>query len=136
MKALSIDPVYAMLIFAGQKTIECRTWKTDYRGDILICSTKHLIKDTIPSHALCVVRLADVVPFEKKHLDAACMEPGDYQNGRFAWLLEDLRIIRPFAVKGKLSLWECDHEIEIIPEPETDEEDERLYHEIWEPLFT
>lgn len=63
MKALSIHPVYAGLIWAGDKTIECRSWRTDYRGDLLICSTAKKIKDTIPGHALCVVTLADIVPF-------------------------------------------------------------------------
>lgn len=37
MKALSIHPYYAIGIVTGDKTI-VRTWSTDYRGDILICS--------------------------------------------------------------------------------------------------
>ena len=135
MKALSIHPVYAGLIFAGQKTIEVRTWKTDYRGDILICSTAKKFHYTIPSHALCVVRLADIVPLKVSHLDAACLPKSEYNKDAFAWILDDLRIIRPFYVKGKLSLWECDHEIEYLQKPETDEEDEKMFHEIWEPLF-
>ena len=40
MKALSVHPVFAMKIFSKEKTIELRTWKTDYRGDLLICSTQ------------------------------------------------------------------------------------------------
>lgn len=135
MKALSIHPAYAGAIFAGAKTIEVRTWRTDYRGDILICSTNKKIKDTIPGHALCVVRLADVVPFEKKHLEAACMLPSEYEKGLYAWILEDLRPIRPIPLKGKLSLWNYDGEVEYLKLPETDEEDEKLYHEIYEPLF-
>ena len=39
MKALSIIPWYAMDILEGYKTVECRTWKTNYRGPILICSS-------------------------------------------------------------------------------------------------
>lgn len=135
MKALSIHPYFAGAIFAGQKTVEVRTWKTDYRGDLLICSTNKKLKDTIPGHALCVVRLADVVPFTKKHLEAACMHPNEYQDGLFAWLLEDLRYIRPIPLKGKLGLWNYDGELEYLEVPETDEEDEKLYHEIYEPLF-
>lgn len=135
MKALSVHPVYAGLIFAGEKTVECRTWKTDYRGDIVICSTNRKVKDTIPGHALCVVRLADVVPFTKDHLQAACMD--EMPEGEcFAWILEDLRYIRPVKVKGKLSLWNYDGPLEYLPEPETDEEDEKLYKEVYEPLFT
>jgi len=39
MKALSISPEYALEILAGRKTIEYRSWKTNHRGDLLICST-------------------------------------------------------------------------------------------------
>lgn len=135
MKALSIHPWYACRIFAGLKTIECRTWSTDYRGDLMICSTAKKCKDTIPGHALCVVDLVDVVPFERKHLDAALIESKDFQPGCFAWILDNVRIIRPVPVKGKLSLWDYDGPIEYLEEAESDEEDEKMYHEIWEPLF-
>lgn len=135
MKALSINPVYACAIWIGEKSIECRTWSTDYRGDLLIVSTAKKIKDTIPGHALCVVNLKDVIPFEKKHLKAACMLPKEYTPGRFAWILDNVRIIKPIPLKGKLSLWEYNGEIEYLKEPETDEEDEKMYKEIWEPLF-
>lgn len=135
MKALSIHPNFAMLIFAGQKTVEIRTWKTDYRGDLLICSTAKKIKNTIPGHALCVVSLDDVMPFTKKHEKAACVTPLDDYNNLYAWKISNLRYIRPIPIKGKLSLWEYNGEVEYLALPETDEEDERLYHEVYEPLF-
>jgi hypothetical protein len=135
LKALSVHPYYAGLIFASQKTVECRTWTTEYRGDLLICSTSKKMKGTMPGHALCVVNLKDIVPFTKKHLEAACMEPKDYSPGMYAWILDNVRIIRPIPLKGKLSLWNYDGDIEYLQEPETDEEDEKMYHEIWEPLF-
>ena len=31
---------------------------------------------------------------------------GDYSPGRYAWLLEDIKIIEPLAAKGALGLWE------------------------------
>ena len=135
MKALSIHPGYAGLIFAGEKTVECRTWKTDYRGDLLICSTAKKFHDTIPGHALCVVTLKDIVPFTKEHIKPACMDGFKVEPGLYAWILDNLRIIRPIPLKGKLSLWDYDGEIEYLKQPETDEEDEKMYHEIWEPLF-
>lgn len=134
MKALSIHPYFAGLIWTGDKTVECRTWKTDYRGEILICSTNKKWKDTIPGHALCTVKLVDIVPFTKKHLKAACMnEMPDVDS--FAWILSDVRTIRPIPLKGKLSLWTYDGAVEYLEEPPTKEEDEKMYHEIWEPLF-
>ena len=38
-------------------------------------------------------------------------------------------------LKGKLSLWEYDGTIEYLKMPESDEEDEKMYKEIYEPLF-
>lgn len=112
MKALSIAPDYAMWILVEDKTIECRTWKTNYRGDILICSTAQKWEGTIPGHALCVVELYDVVPFRKEHLEGACMDEMPSKDS-YAWMLRNVRWIKPFPVKGKLSLWECDHPVEI-----------------------
>lgn len=135
MKALSIHPVYATLILLGEKTIECRTWKTDYRGDILICSTAHKIKNTIPGHALCVASLADIVPFRRQHLKAAKMSDPEYSSGCYAWMLENIRLIKPFAVKGKLSLWNCEHEIEIIDGIKEPKEWENIFNSTYDPLF-
>ena len=41
MKALSIKEPWATLILEGKKTIETRTWKTNYRGEILLCASKN-----------------------------------------------------------------------------------------------
>ena len=106
MKALSIHPYFALQIFFLEKTVECRSWTTKYRGDILICSTAKKFKETIPGHALCVVTLKDIVPMKKEHLEAACMYEDEYSADTYAWILDNVRVIEPFAVKGKLSLWE------------------------------
>lgn len=137
MKALSIHPQYAMAIFAGEKTVEIRSWKTSYRGDLLICSTAKKMKDTIPGHAICVVTLEDVVPFGKEHLKGAMATKADlpYLEDQYAWILTNVRYIRPIPLKGKLSLWEYNGPIEYLKMPESDEEDEKMYKEIYEPLF-
>lgn len=132
MKALSIHPYYALMIAEGFKTIECRTWKTNYRGDIVICSTAKKYRGTIPSHALCVAKLVDIVPFERKHMEEAMMDTVDYDS--YAWILEDVRYIEPVYVKGRLGLWNFDDKkIKYIPEEEwlvpadaTDEEYEEI----------
>lgn len=135
MKALSIHPYYVMGIAVGEKTIECRTWATAYRGDLLICSTAKKYHGTIPGHALAVVTLIDVVPFEKKHLSAALMKPAEYKPGCFAWLLSAPRCIVPFKVDGALSLWDCEHEIDYLPAPKSDEEDIQQFETYWKPLI-
>lgn len=33
------------------------------------------------------------------------LEFGDYTPGRYAWILEDVEIIKPIPAKGQLSLW-------------------------------
>lgn len=139
MKALSIHPYYAMAIAAGAKEIEVRTWRTDYRGEILICSTAKKYHGTIPGHALAVATIKDVVPFEKKHLEKALMLKEDFKPGLFAWVLENNRLIKPFPVKGKLSLWDFTEEekIDFIPPEEwmakyTDSEE--WIAKYWDPL--
>lgn len=142
MKALSIHPYFACAISEGAKSIECRTWKTDYRGDIVICSTAKKYHGTIPSHALSVVELVDIVPFEKKHLKAALMRPDEYRPGMYAWILRNNRLIVPQPVKGKLSLWNYDGPIEYIPpeewivKPGDDPETKKAwYDQYWKPLI-
>lgn len=133
MKALSIHPVYAMCIVTGQKTVECRSWTTNYRGDILICSTAKKEKGTIPGHALGVVTLEDIVPFQRKHLKGAMMN--NFSPEDYAWILTNPRVIKPFPVKGKQSLWTCEHEIEYLPEPKNEKEDEELGRIYWDPIM-
>lgn len=144
MKALSIWPEYATEIAQGWKTVEFRTWKTDYRGDLVICSSSRKQKGFVSAHALCLVELVDIVPFGYEHLEAAGM---NWVEEGFAWILENPRMIKPVPVKGQLRLWEFNGPIEIIPEEEwrvkegvSDEEAnarwasfEKTY---WEPLMT
>lgn len=111
MKALSIWPEYAMEIATGEKIEEYRTWKTDYRGPLLICSSSgHAVPGSIPGHAICVVDLVDIRKDGEK----------DY-----AWLLDNVRLIKPVPVKGKLHIYNVDLEPEYAPdygENATDEE--------------
>ena len=147
MKALSVHPYYAHQIVTGVKSVECRTWKTDYRGDIVICSTAKKFHDCVSSHALGVVELVDVVPFTTKHLKAACMEKRDMPDNAYAWILSYNRLIVPVPVKGKLSLWEYDGKIEYIPDEEwiapegaspeeIEEHGNRFFNKYWKDIAT
>ena len=139
MKAISIRNPFAHFILCGEKDIECRTWQTDYRGDILICSSANpKIKNTICGHALCIARLDSIEPFKKEHLDGACM--GEMPDGKcYAWHLADIRVIKPFPVKGKLNFFNIDDNlIEVIDNGDdslTDEEAGELYTKYFEPLL-
>lgn len=56
MKAIGLHQPWAWLIRSGQKTIETRFWSTDYRGPVLICSTK------VFDHNWPVMLQSDVTP--------------------------------------------------------------------------
>ena len=139
MKAISIKQPFAGLIATGQKTLETRTWSTDYRGPLLICSgakshdlfacfdfksgmlglKNNSAKDTFDldkkiawvfGQALCVVDLVGVRPFEYFKSDEN-KACCDWYSGSFAWKLENPRLIEPFDVKGKLRLFEVDESL-------------------------
>lgn len=113
MKALSLWPEWAMTALCGRKTVEWRSWSTDYRGDVLICSSARKSAPAVCGHALCVVRLVDVVPFTDEHMEAACLD--ELPDGGYAWLLDDLRLIEPFPVKGRQRLFDVDHAVDVVP---------------------
>jgi hypothetical protein len=111
MKAISVkdngtpDTNWASLIEQGIKTIETRTWKTNYRGDLLICCSASSKSDNA-GLAVCIVHLDDIVLMEKKHEKAACCKV--YPRAQ-AWILSNLRpLARKFPVKGQLRLYEVE----------------------------
>ena len=57
MKALSVRGDYIMDMIAGKKKIEYRTWKTNYRGPLLMCSTAKKVAGAAAGYAICVVNL-------------------------------------------------------------------------------
>lgn len=134
VKALSILPEYADDILAGVKTIEWRSWKTDYRGDLLICSSSRKLKGYISGYALCVVKLVDVVPFTRKHVSGALMD-GVPNPAGYAWILEDVRYIEPFRYKGQLHIYDVDaSQVKILASIDTQEGD-KVYEKYYKPLY-
>lgn len=133
MKALSVKPLWGFAIWFELKTIETRTWQTNYRGDILICTTKELHHGYIPGHALCIAELVNVRPLKKADMEAAYMPDNAYRKGLYAWELENIRTIKPIPVRGKPGLFEVDDKlIKVIPHPEID--DDTRWKKIWAPL--
>lgn len=117
MKAISVQQPFAHWIMCGEKNYEYRTWSTDHRGDLLICSSANpKIEGTIPGHALCIVNVTDVIQVNKKNYQELELdEPPARGEKLYAWKLENVRIIKPFPVKGKLNFYYIDDElIEII----------------------
>ena len=122
MKALSIKQPWASLVAAGFKTVECRTWKTNYRGPLLICSSKGdvEINDGLIAPggmALGVVELVDIRPMTKADLEPAYLPKEWYKDAlkNLAWHVKKLYEIKPFPVKGKLNLFNVEAELEKLP---------------------
>jgi len=109
LKAISIHQPFASLIAQGTKTIETRSWKTEYRGDLLILSTQ---KPKCPNlkcgYALCIVDLYGCRPMNKNDEVKACCE---MYAGAWSWLLRNLRVIEPVPCRGGQRIFTVDIEI-------------------------
>lgn len=107
IKAISLHQPWANLVASGEKTIETRTWKTSYRGPLLICSSK-IPTCGLPSSqlgvALCVVDLLDCRPMTRAdECDALC----ELYPGAYAWVLGNpTPITNPFRVRGRQRIFE------------------------------
>lgn len=113
MRALSVKQPWAGWIAEGTKTIEVRTWRTNYRGAIVICASREpdwaaitpkRAKGLPLGVALCTVRLEDCRPMTEADASAAHTS---LMKGRWAWVLGDLlNIQRPFPVTGRLGFFD------------------------------
>lgn len=129
MKVITIKQPWATLIAKGYKEYEFRTWKTKYRGTILIHAGKGIDKKAMErfkhlnleyplGQIIAKATISDCVlvdnEFRKEMLKK---EPLVYKglstkenwNG-YGFKLENVREIEPIKVNGKLSLWEYDYE--------------------------
>ena len=127
MKVLSLIEPWATLIKEGKKTIETRSWKTSYRGELYIHASIKKIKRSdahtmellklIPNvpmrygHILCKCRLVDCIYMDQVFLNQIqknCHEflCGEYELGRYAWILKDIKPLDvPIPTKGRLNIW-------------------------------
>ncbi|MBQ7585450.1 MAG: ASCH domain-containing protein [Desulfovibrionaceae bacterium] len=121
MKALSVRQPWASLIALNYKTVELRSWKTKYRGELLICSSlgdlilKNKTQDLVPGgFALALVELYEVRKTIKEDLQNSLMPAAtsfsDIEND-YAWLLRNVREIHPFQVKGKLNFYQVEEDL-------------------------
>ncbi len=126
MKALSLWQPWASAIQLNLKTWETRSWATPYRGDLAIHAAKVFGPDErefwqeeyalgrLPQHpplgcVLCVVTLVDCLTTEKARELISCdeMRWGDYCEGRYAWKLENVRVlVEPVPCRGMQGFWD------------------------------
>lgn len=126
MKALSLHQPWASLVAVGAKRVETRSWRTHHRGRVAIHAARfpgllHLAREEPFAAALrgielplgvvlATARLVDCVPTVcglSRSLTAVEHAFGDYSEGRWAWLLEDVEpLATPVPARGYPGLWE------------------------------
>ncbi len=122
MKCLTIKQPWASLIVSGYKKYEFRSWKTKYRGKILIHAGMSLEKtyiDKVKEYNLEYIKgaiigeaeIVDCILVDKNFDDYLKNENnivyGKDHVGSYAWKLDNIKKYKePIYVKGKLSLWE------------------------------
>lgn len=122
MKTLSIRNPWATLIINQYKTYEFRSWKTKYRGKILIHSSKNIEKNMLDRFKVYNLEytngaiigealLTDCILVTKEfNEELKNINPIVYgksnQTETYAWKLENIKKYeKPIYIKGKLGLW-------------------------------
>ena len=122
MKVLSIKNPWATLIVDGYKEYEFRSWKTKYRGKILIHSSlgiekdmlerfKHYNLECINGYIIGEAILIDCILVtnefneELLKIDKTVYGRATHEM-KYAWKFENIiKYDRPIKVKGSLGLW-------------------------------
>ena len=122
MKVLTIREPWASLIINGYKKYEFRSWKTNYRGKILIHTSQKIEKEMLSRfkdyNLNCI---GGTIIGEAELTDCILVDENFNQNLRkidnvvygrsnhvekYAWKLENVKKYdEPIPMKGKLGLW-------------------------------
>ena len=127
MKVLTIKQPFASLIAEGYKEYEFRTWKTKYRGPLLIHAGLGVDKESMKRYEklnlnypkgkiIAKVNLTDCIEVDN-NLKSKLKEKNYlvYQGAinsnkkEYALKLENVEKIEAISIKGKLSFWDYDY---------------------------
>ena len=124
MKALTIKQPWATLIMQQDKRFEFRSWRTKYRGDLLIHAGKGIDREAVKRLAkylpdelplgkiLGQVTLIDCIKCDEEFKNMCLKENKDVYaksifEERYAWQIDNVKAFEePIEAKGKLNLWE------------------------------
>ncbi len=122
MKALSLKQPWAELIVSGRKTLEIRTWRTNFRGEFLIHASKvsnfkameRLGFKDLPTG--CIVGKAKVVDVKEydsleefeKDSDKHFAKGHDWPGKLYGFVVEDAQRLKELPLKGKLNFFEVE----------------------------
>lgn len=122
MKVLTIKEPWASLIIEKYKKYEFRSWKTNYRGKILIHAGLSVEKDMMkrfkdyditinPGFIIGEATLTNCIKVnnefseELRKIDNIVYGRSNHSED-YAWMLEDvIKYDKPIPCKGKLGLW-------------------------------
>lgn len=132
MKVITVKQPFATLIAEGLKEYEFRTWRTKFRGDILIHAGKgidkkamerykHLNLDYPSGKIIAKATITDCVYVDdnlKEELQkkdplvyyGILRKDSDWDG--YGFKLENIEKIEPIEINGKLSLWDYDYKDE------------------------
>lgn len=129
MKVITIKQPWATLIAKGYKEYEFRTWKTKYRGEILIHAGKgidkkamerfkHLNLEYPKGQIIAKAKLTDCIYVDEEFAQKMYkIDPKVYKGlidkenwDGYGFKLENVKKIKPISINGKLSLWEYDYQ--------------------------
>ena len=132
MKVITIKQPFASLIANGIKEYEFRTWKTKYRGKLLIQASKGINKKAMKKFEMynlkyptgCILAICDLTDCIKIDDEARKMLLAkndivynhicnDKSYDGYGFKLENVKRIEPIYVSGKLGLWDYDYEEDV-----------------------
>lgn len=126
MKTITVDPIWAWAIMVGHKTIENRSWKTAYRGPLMIHAGKNksreavsrewfatntfydvpssdVLADDYAGRLIGSVDLVDILPLA----DVPAAER-EFASGPYCWQLRNPGYLGEWLpAKGQLGIWDC-----------------------------
>lgn len=127
MKVITIKEPWATLIKEGYKEYEFRTWKTKYRGEILIHAGKGADKEAMErfkhlnlnysfGKIIAKATITDCVLVDDEFRTKMIKKDKLVYNNLtrkmdknlYGFKLENIEKIEPIEVNGKLSLWDYD----------------------------
>jgi len=117
MKAITLRQPWASLVAQGYKDIENRSWRTNFRGQVLIHAGKGMDKWGKDE----IARFGIDLPWDPAELPRGgiigvmtitdCVEkyPSRWFWGPYGFVITDVRPVEFYPCKGALSFWECNY---------------------------
>lgn len=126
MKVITLKQPWASLVTYGIKKYEFRTWKTNYRGKLLIHAGAGIDKDEMKKYVdlgidfpkskiIAIVDLVDCCLLDdelnKKIILENNIAYGNKIRTGYAWKLDNVKMINiDEKINGQLGLWNYDYE--------------------------